>query len=185
MEDQGRDSNRFQYERFLLTQLLVMSLKGVPAFYLPALLASENDIKSFSMTGQRRDLNREKFKSEKLSAVFKNPESNANKNLRYLRNAMDVRSKLPQFHPKSEMECLSKKRSDIVVIKRGIGSKSVFTIHNMTDNKINYRLSDSEFAKLIKNDFNMQDYLTSNKYNFNNIILEPFQVVWLGFLKDD
>ena len=185
MEDPGRDSNRFQYERFLLTQLLVMSLKGVPAFYLPALLASENDIKSFSMTGQRRDLNREKFKSEKLEAVFKNPESNANKNLRYLRYAMDVRSQLPQFHPQSQMECLSKNRTDIVVIKRGIGSKAVFIIHNMTENKINYRFIDFEFTKLIKNDLNMQDYLTKNKYNSNNIELDPFQVIWLGFLIDD
>ncbi len=185
MEDSGRDSNRFQYERFLLTQLLVMSLKGVPAFYLPALLASENDIKSFSMTGQRRDLNREKFKLENLSAIFKNPESNANKNLRCLRNAMDLRGKLPQFHPQSKMECLSKGRSDIVVIKRGIGSKSVFTIHNMTENKINYRLIDDEFTKLIKNNENMQDYLTSNKYNSNNIELDSFQVIWLGFLIDD
>ena len=181
MEDPGRDSNRFQYERFLLTQLLVMSLKGVPAFYLPALLASENDIKSFSMTGQRRDLNREKFKSEKLAAVFNNPESNANKNLKYLRHAMDVRAKLPQFHPQSHMECLSKNRADIVALKRGIGSKAVFTIHNMTENKINYRCIDYEFNKLIKNDLNMQDYLTSNKYNSNNIELDPFQVIWLGF----
>ena len=185
MEDSGRDSNRFQYERFLLTQLLVMSLKGVPAFYLPALLASENDIKSFSITGQRRDLNREKFKSEKLSAVFRNPESNAYKNLRYLRNAMDVRSKLPQYHPQSQMECLSKNRGDIVVIKRGFGSNAIFSIHNMTENKINYRFIDYEFTKLIKNDLNMQDYLTSNKYNSNNIELDPFQVIWLGFLKDD
>ena len=185
MEDPGRDSNRFQYERFLLTQLFVMSLKGVPAFYLPALLASENDIKSFSMTGQRRDLNREKFKSENLAAVFKNPESNANKNLRYLRSAMDVRAKLPQFHPQSQMECLSKSRADIVVIKRGIGSKAIFTIHNMTENKINYRFMDYEFNKLIKNDLNMQDYLTTNKYNSNNIELDPFQVIWLGFLIDD
>ena len=185
MEDSGRDSNRFQFERFLLTQLLVMSLKGVPAFYLPALLASENDIKSFSMTGQRRDLNREKFMSEKLSAVFKNPESNANKNLRYLRNAMDVRAKLPQFHPQSQMECLSKSRGDIVVIKRGIGSNAVFTIHNMTENKINYRFIDLKFSKLFNNDENMHDYLTSNKYNSNNIELDPFQVIWLGFLIDD
>ena len=185
MEDPGRDSNRFQYERFLLTQLFVMSLKGVPAFYLPALLASENDIKNFSMTGQRRDLNREKFKSENLAAVFKNPESNANKNLRYLRSAMDVRAKLPQFHPQSQMECLSKSRADIVVIKRGIGSKAIFTIHNMTENKINYRFMDYEFNKLIKNDLNMQDYLTTNKYNSNNIELDPFQVIWLGFLIDD
>jgi len=185
MEDAGRDSHRFQYERFLLTQLLVMSLKGIPAFYLPALLASENDIKSFSMTGQRRDLNREKFKLEKLSAVFENPESCANKNLRYLRNAMEVRSRLPQFHPQSEMECLSKKRGDIVVIKRGIGLESVFTIHNMTENKINYRFTYSESNIFIKKDLNMCDYLTLKKYNCNNIQLDPFQVMWLGFLVND
>ena len=98
---------------------------------------------------------------------------------------MDVRAKLPQFHPKSQMECLSKSRGDIVVIKRGIGPKAVFIIHNMTDNKINYRLSEYKYTKFINNDLNMQDYLTSNKYNSNNIELDPFQVIWLGFLTDD
>jgi sucrose phosphorylase len=180
MEDSGRDSNRFQFDRFILTQLLVMALKGVPAFYLPALLASENDIKSFSVTGQRRDLNREKFKSENLLSVLNNPESNASKNLKYLRNAMDVRSKLKQFHPSSEMECLSKGRSDIVVIKRGKGSQSVFAIHNMTDNKINYQLNDHDLPEILNNDFNMRDFLGSSKYNWKNISLDPFQVIWLG-----
>ena len=179
MEDSGRDSNRYQLKRFLLSQLLVMALKGVPAFYLPALLASENDIKSFSMTGQRRDLNREKFKYDNLLSVFDNPESNANKNLKFLRKAMDVRSQLKQFHPCSKMQCLSKGRSDIIVIKRGIGPASVFAIHNMTDNKINYQLNDIELSELITNNFIMNDFLTSNKYNWKNISLDPFQVVWL------
>ena len=182
MEDSSRDFNRFQFERFILTQLLVMALKGVPAFYLPALLASENDIKSFSTTGQRRDLNREKFKSDNLLSVFNNPESNANKNLKYLCNAMDVRSELKQFHPCSEMKCLSKGRSDIVVIKRGKGPESVFAIHNMTENKINYQLNDNDLTEKIDNDFNMRDFLTSTKYNCKNISLDPFQVVWLGSL---
>ncbi len=182
MEDSSRDAKRFQYERFILSQLLVMALKGVPAFYLPALLASENDIKSFSMTGQRRDLNREKFKSENLLAVLNNPESNANKNLKYLRNAMDVRSELKQFHPCSEMKCLSKGRSDIVVIKRSSGPESVFAIHNMTENKINYQLNDIDLPKIIDNDFNTQDFLTSTKYNYKNISLDPFQVIWLSAL---
>jgi sucrose phosphorylase len=182
MEDSSRDSNRFQSQRFILTQLLVMSLKGVPAFYLPALLASENDIKSFSMTGQRRDLNREKFKSDNLSSVLNNPESNANKNIKYLRNAMDIRSELKQFHPCSEMKCLSKGRSDIVVIKRGKGSKSIFAIHNMTENKINYQLNDSDLPQATINNFNMRDFLASNKYNWKNISLDPFQVIWLGAL---
>jgi sucrose phosphorylase len=182
MEDSSRDSNRFQFERFILTQLLVMALKGVPAFYLPALLASENDIKSFSMTGQRRDLNREKFKLDNLLSTLNNPESNANKNLKYLCNAMDVRSQLKQFHPNSEMSCLSKGRSDIVVIKRGKGPEAIFAIHNMTENKINYQLNDNELPAIIDNDFNMQDFLTSAKYNWKNISLDPFQVIWLGAL---
>ncbi len=182
MEDSSRDSNRYQFERFILTQLLVMALKGVPAFYLPALLASENDIKNFSMTGQRRDLNREKFKSDNLLSVLNNPESNANKNLKYLRNAMDVRSELKQFNPCSEMKCLSKDRSDIVVIKRGKGPKSIFAIHNMTENKINYQLNDNDLPQILDNVSNMQDYLASTKYNWKNISLEPFQVIWLGSL---
>ena len=182
MEDSSRDANRFQFERFILTQLLVMALKGVPAFYLPALLASENDIKSFSMTGQRRDLNREKFKLDNLLSVLNNPESNANKNLKYLRYAMEVRSKLNQFHPNSGMECLSKGRSDIVVIKRSKGPESVFAIHNMTENKINYQLNDNDLPKIIDNDFNIQDLLTSSKYNWKNISLDPFQVLWLSAL---
>ena len=184
MEDSGRDSNRFQYERFILTQLLVMALKGVPAFYLPALLASENDLKSFSMTGQRRDLNREKFKLENLVAIFENPESNPNKNLKFLSHAMDVRAKLNQFNPQSNMKCLSKGRADIVVIKRGIGAKAIFAIHNMTENKINYRLSDNDYSDLNNYKSSMCDHLISKKYNLNNIELDPFQVIWLGFTDD-
>ena len=179
MEDSGIDSNRYQFERFLLTQLLVMALKGVPAFYLPALLASENDIKNFSLTGQRRDLNREKFNSENLSSIFENPDSNANRNLKQLKNAMNVRSKLKQFHPGSQMECLSNGRSDIVVIKRGNGPKSVYTIHNITENKINYQLNDEDLSELNTKDLNMRDLLTSNKYNWKNISLDPFKVIWL------
>jgi len=184
MEDSSRVSNRFQFERFILTQLLVMALKGVPAFYLPALLASENDIKSFSMTGQRRDLNREKFKLDNLLSVLNNPESNANKNLKYLRNAMDIRSELKEFNPCSEMKCLSNGRSDIVVIKRGKGPESVFAIHNMTENKINYQLNDDDLPEIIGNDLNMRDFLTSTKYNWKNISLYPFQVIWLGASKN-
>ena len=93
---------------------------------------------------------------------------------------MDVRAKLKQFHPCSEMKCLSKGRSDIVVIKRGIGPESVFAIHNMTENKINYQLNDHDLPKIIDNDFNTQDFLTSTKHNWKNISLDPFQVIWLS-----
>ena len=55
----------------------------------------------------------------------------------------------------------------------------------MTDNKINYQLNDNDLPQIIDNDFNMQDFLESARYNWKNIILDPFQVIWLGSLKND
>jgi len=80
---------------------------------------------------------------------------------------------------------LSRGRSDIVVIKRDKGPESVFAIHNMTENKINYQLNDNDLPKIIDNDFNAQDFLTSTKFNWKNISLDPFKVIWLGALKND
>ena len=180
MEDSSRVSNRFQYQRFILTQLLVISLQGVPAFYLPALFASNNDIKSFSMTGQRRDLNREKFKYEELSLILQHKESNASRNINFLSKAMEIRANLKAFHPSSEMECLTKDRSDLTVIKRGKNESLVLAIHNFTENKLNYSINDSELLNLLSNKCELKDYLTDKKYSSLSIVLEPFQVIWLG-----
>ena len=124
-----------------------MALKGVPAFYLPALLASNNDVKSFAKTGQRRDLNREKFELDKLILVLNNSDSYASKNLKFLSHAMKTRSKLISFHPSSKMKCLSKDRSDIIVIQRGEGLNTLIAIHNFTENKLNYSININEFNK--------------------------------------
>ena len=53
---------------------------------------------------------------------------------------------------------------------------------NKTENKINYQLDDYDLPELIDNDFNMKDFLASTKYNWKNISLDPFQVIWLGSL---
>ena len=184
MEDSSRDSKRYQFERFMLSQLVVMALKGIPAFYLPALMASDNDIKSFAKTGQRRDLNREKFKLSKLSIVLDNPETNANKNLRYLSRALSIRSHLSPFHPSSEMNCLTKGRSDLLIIKRGEGKEAIWAIHNMTENKLNFSINDDEILKALNNKSFFHDYLTKRKYYNLNISLNPFQVIWIGISND-
>jgi len=185
MEDSSRDVKRFQFERFILTQLIVMGMKGVPAFYLPALLASENDIKTFSMTGQRRDLNREKFIMEELLINLNNNYSNASRNLKYLSKAMQIRSSLNAFHPSSKMKSLSENRSDLIVIRRGDGNDSIWAIHNITDNKLDYLLDDPEILDSIVNNISFIDYLTGIKYSNLSIKLEPFQVIWIGILFDD
>ena len=172
-------SNRFQQERFILSQLLVMALKGIPAFYLPALLGSENDIKRFSITGERRDLNREKFDFDKLSIKLRDKNSIASKNLRILSKAMKIRSKIKSFHPSAEMKCLTKGRADIVAIQRGTENSSIIAIHNITDNKLDFSIDDS-YNFFLKDVYTYCDYLSGKEYNKLNFVLDPFQVLWIG-----
>ena len=179
MEDSSRNSQRFQQERFILSQLLVMALKGVPAFYLPSLLGSENDIKRFSLTGERRDLNREKFEFNKLLIQLEDKNSVPRKNLEILSNAMKIRSRINSFHPSAEMKCLTQGRRDIVAIQRGVENNSIIAIHNITDNKLDFSIDDS-FNNSLKDDCNYCDYLSGKEYSNLNFVLEPFQVLWIG-----
>ena len=182
MEDSSRDNKRFQFERFILSQLIVMALKGVPAFYLPAVLASDNDVKSFSKTGQRRDLNREKFELDKLVLELDNDDSYASKNLKFLSNAMKIRSSLISFHPSSEMKCFSKDRSDVIVIKRGEGMNSLIAIHNFTENKLNYSINDHELFNNREKSSIFKDFLSGKIYKNLNFVLNPFDVLWIGLV---
>ena len=179
MEDSSRNSQRFQQERFILSQLLVMALKGVPAFYLPSLLGSENDIKRFSLTGERRDLNREKFEYDKLLIHLEDKNSVARKNLDILSNAMKIRSRIKSFHPSAEMKCLTKGRIDIVAIQRGVENNSIIAIHNITDNKLDFSIDDS-LNDSLKDECNYCDYLSGKEYSNLNFVLDPFQVLWIG-----
>jgi len=182
MEDSSRDTKRFQQERFILSQLLVMSLKGVPAFYLPALLGSENDIKRFSMTGERRDLNREKFNFDKILMLLEDKSSIASRNLEILSNAMKIRSKFNSFHPSAEMKCLTKGRRDVVAIQRGVENSSIIAIHNFTDNKLDFSIDDSSNFSL-RDICTYCDYLSGKKYSNLSFVLDPFQVLWIGKIK--
>ena len=93
---------------------------------------------------------------------------------------MKIRSRIKAFHPSAEMKCLTKGRSDIVAIKRGVENSSIIAIHNITENKLSYSISNTELELLSNNNLIFNDYLTGKKYNNSNIVLEPFQVVWLG-----
>ena len=95
---------------------------------------------------------------------------------------MKIRSKIKSFHPSAEMKCLTRGRTDIVAIQRGVENNSVIAIHNITDNKLDFSIDDSLNFSL-KNSCTYCDYLSGEKYNSLNFVLEPFQVLWIGLNK--
>ena len=136
MADGGIDPAYLQAQRFVLTQLLVMVLPGVPAFYLPALLAEPNDLGRFRRTGQRRDLNRPQFKLEAVERRLEDPDSHATAVVTALRRALQVRRQQPALHPDAELEVLSAARADLVILRRRRQGQVLLAVHNLTASRL-------------------------------------------------
>ena len=177
MADSGRDPSHHQRSRFLLTQLLLLALPGVPAFYLPALLATPNDNASFRRTGHRRALNRPQFQLDRLERLFADPESETSQVTGSLRRAMEVRRGQSALDPFAAMTLLSKDRSDLVILQRGDENNMLVAIHNFSDVRLSLSLStlaDSSGAP-------WHDALSGRSLVAGQqaLDLEPFAVHWL------
>ena len=162
MKSKSNERNSLQTDRFILSQLFVMALPGIPAFYLQALLACENDLETFKKTGQRRDINRKKFDAYDLFNNLNNPKSFASKNLKFLQFAMKTRSQLKAFHPSSQMRHISVSSNGIVSICRGEREDRVWVIHNFTSKL--YRFSLEELGIRVNHNDNIEwkDYLSAD-----------------------
>ena len=176
MADGGIDPAHLQLDRFLMTQLLVLALPGVPAFYLPALLASPNDLGRFRRTGQRRDLNRPQFKAEAVERRLQDPDSDATAVTTALAQALQVRQQQPALHPDAEMEVLSEGRSDRVILRRSRQGKTLLAVHNVTASRLS--LSLSGLGGL--GDIAWADCLSGRSEPLSSQLqLEPYAVHWL------
>ena len=179
MQNPVNDSSFLQLERFLLSQIFIMCLPGIPAYYLQAILGSENDIENFKRTGHRRNLNRRKFQASDLLLTLVNQESIARTNLKHLQSAIEVRSHLNAFHPESPMEWISSCNDQLVVVLRGRGEEKIWAIHNFTEKNINLSFSDINITREIRSRSNWSDCLSKRIINHHSIQLSPYKVIWL------
>ena len=173
MSSEGSDNTLFQFDRFLLSQLFTLSIKGVPAFYLPSVLASPNDLDSFKKTGQRRDLNREKFEANKLLEVLKNFNSPASKNISYLTHIVKVRSRLKAFHPEASMKCISTNIANCVILKRGLNEDSVYVICNMSNKLLSISPLNQINSLDLTSDKRLLDNISGSYFNTDTFDLNP------------
>ena len=176
MADGGIDPAYLQVQRFVMTQLLVMVLPGVPAFYLPALLAEPNDLSRFRRTGQRRDLNRPQFKLEAVERRLQDPDSDATAVTTVLRRALEVRRELPALHPDAELQVLSVGRADLVILRRSRQGQVLLAVHNITGSRLTLDRRGLEGC----GEGDWADCLSGRSEPLPPLIqLEPYAVHWL------
>ena len=84
-------------ERFICIHAIMLSLEGVPAFYIHSLFGTQNDYALYKQNNQNRSLNRGKIK---ISEIDLSNESESQSHIfLQLKKLMLIRKKQPAFHP--------------------------------------------------------------------------------------
>lgn len=169
----------WQVERFICSQTVMMSLEGIPAFYIHSLLATPNDHQGVAGTGRNRSINRHKWAYKTLESKLKDPDSPQSRVLNELSRLIQIRRRQDAFHPNATQFTLHPISPEIFAFWRQSMTRdqSIFSLHNLSDRPQTVHLSN---LNLIITDpwcDLISGQLIDNIYD--ELTLSPYQSVWL------
>lgn len=165
-------------ERFLCTQALALSLRGIPGIYFHSLTATENYLKGVKATGQNRTINRRKWEREALEKHL--GEGVAGKVFSRYIKMLRRRASHPAFHPDAAQHIFEIDPKLFVHsrISRN-GDETIFCIYNFSaKEKSIVNPADTELLKRTKS---LYDIISGRTFGSGKkgIKLKPYQALWL------
>lgn len=119
--------------RFLCSQTIVMSLEGIPAFYIHAMLATPNDHEAVTRRGMNRAINRHRWDYPALLAQLDDPGSDQAHALRGLSALLRIRGQQAAFHPNATQFTLPLDARLFGLWRQSLDrDQSIFAIHNVS-----------------------------------------------------
>ena len=164
-------------ERYICIHTIMMSLEGVPAFYIHSLFGTENDYALYQKTGHNRSLNRGKIDYNKINTESTNTKES--KIYNKLRELLLLRRNQAAFHPNALQFTLHLGNELYGIWRQSIDkTQSIFCITNITEEIVILSLLDINLDDADK----WHDLITQEAVedNISNIELKPYQTVWLS-----
>jgi len=174
---EGEDS--YHIARFLCSQTIVMSLEGIPAFYIHSLLATRNDHEAVERRGMNRAINRHRWHYPELLERLSDPASDQSKVMRGMSERLRLRSRQPAFHPNATQFTLTLDERLFGVWRQSLDrNQSIFAIHNVSNQPV--AVSPSTI-NLIEDD-TWTDILSGDRIALDGpeIVFAPYQCRWIS-----
>ena len=159
----GEDS--LQVDRFLASQVCMMSLAGVPAFYIHSLTATPNYYEGVAKTQHNRTINRRKWQLHELQDVLNN-DTPQKKVFQSLQQLILLRKKQSAFHPNAQQKILDFGHA-VFAIQRKSQDQTILAIVNLCDEETGIEIPAEFSFDIISN-----SEFTSKK-------LKAYQCLWL------
>jgi len=173
----GEDGLKF--ERFLCSQTLMMSLEGIPAFYIHSLLATPNDTEAVARRGMNRAVNRHRWDYPALRARLADPDSDQARVLTALSKRLKLRARQPAFHPNATQFTLSLGDRVFGLWRQSLDrTQSIFALHNVSASRVAIPAT----ALNLIEDEAWADILTGEplRPGEGTIELDPYQCRWIA-----
>ncbi len=133
--------DKYQIERFLCSQTIMMSFKGIPAFYIHSLLATSNDYEGYQKTEIKRSINRKKWDYKELKKTIANPETSTSEVFNELVRRISIRINQPVFHPDSSQEIIDVGEDLFLIHRIHEDAGEIFALFNLTEYKRELKLN--------------------------------------------
>jgi sucrose phosphorylase len=175
-----KGADQYHFERFICSQTIVMSLEGIPAFYIHSLLATPNDHDQVEHRGMNRAINRHHWDYPQLRALLDDADSLQARVLKSLTWRLKLRGRQSAFHPNATQFTVNMGDDRIFGVWRQSLDRhqSIFALHNISDETVTIS---TEALNLIE-DMAWYDLLSGQEVDVlaPEITLDPYQCLWIS-----
>ncbi|MFY1707970.1 sugar phosphorylase [Tritonibacter scottomollicae] len=172
---QGADDMKI--DRFICSQTIPMSLEGIPAFYIHALLATPNDHDAVARRGMNRAINRHRWDYPALCERLQDAQTEQSQVLSALSDRLRLRAQQPAFHPNATQFTLQLDDRVFALWRQSLDrAQSIFALHNVSADGV---ILPPGALNLIEGE-DWQDLLSGEGVTWDaEITLAPYQCRWI------
>jgi|Deesub1362A_J573_1020465.scaffolds.fasta_scaffold03870_4 sucrose phosphorylase len=161
--------------RFLASQAIMLSMRGLPAVYIHSLIGSRNDPQGVERTGMLRAINRQKLEYEPLQRELADPTSLRHRVYHGYRRLLEARQNHPAFHPYGPQQVLPCPPGVFALLRQAPdGRRRALAIIEVSGQR-------QEFSLTLPDRPTAQpyDWLNGEALDLDALPLAPYQVRWI------
>ncbi|QDU64683.1 Sucrose phosphorylase [Planctomycetes bacterium Pan216] len=178
LAEPGDEGSELHQRRFLASQTIMMSLRGIPAIYFHSLVGTPNDVDGAARTGRARSINRRKFQLEELDAILDDASSPQRKIFDGLKQLLEIRTQQAAFHPEAPQMVLESKDPALFGFRRTSmdGTSRIIVLANVSGAAVE---ADMKTLDMVGGWEASRDLISGRTTPEDRLVLEPYQVMWL------
>ncbi len=179
-KDIEHGDDQLQIKRFICSQIIMLTLQGLPGIYFHSLTATPNCQEGVEKRGEKRAINRRRWNPDELRDRLNNSETTASKVFNEYRRILNIRRQHPAFNPYARQQVYDVGESLFVVLRENTDQQeAVLSISNLSSGKKKVPVNevdlpvkvDSAYPNLLKEE--------KRKIEDGDLVLESFETVWL------